>query len=170
MRYLFLIILLSFTFDSYAFKTRPLKANKRLLSCLPTNASSPGTSTTTDFGKNFGSCLGFTCNSGYSVSGSTCALADFNMVCAPFPQSPSADKNFYCSPKQYYGQVNGSIYTVPMTHTYKCPNLPTEIAQPDGSFIYLPYYLHDGKPIGNNTAQSNIPDAAVVFGCVRVGY
>lgn len=162
-----ILILISFLFSTnlYAFKAKPLRANKRIISCLPTNASTTGTSTSLDFAKTFSPCSGFACNSGFKISGSTCILAPvYNVVCATatvLGRNCTSPENFGLSSTDYSTVVwNGQTYNYVESYTYdtklNCPaNLLTGFTK--GTSMYLsgtgstttitivsiPVYLHN---------------------------
>lgn len=126
-----LVIFFLISTNAFAFKTRSLKSNKRIISCLPANASTPGTSSSSNFGKEFGSCSGFSCNSGYTVSGSNCAVAAvYNVVCTD--GQPMTNAFSVCTHSSSYMQTvryayNDGFMSWDLTRTlefkWNCPSV-----------------------------------------------
>ena len=84
MKYIFTLLALFLPINVHAIGTSTLKASKRTLSCLPANASVAGLQTSLDFGKAYGICVGYTCNSDWTASGNSCVAnaPPFNVVCS----------------------------------------------------------------------------------------
>lgn len=84
-KYIIIIFSILFQSVSCSFPTvrGMFKNPKQSISCSPTYSATPGTQTSLDYGRTFGSCSGFTCQSGYSISGSICIVNIIYQACGP---------------------------------------------------------------------------------------
>ena len=126
-----LLFLIACSNNSYSFYNQMVfKAKIKNKSCTPLNSISSGIQISTNFGKTYGLCQNFNCQSGYTSNNGAC-IPSFvpNVTCAT--QEPSLE---LCAPISEYGKSFTAIakyhnfnIIIPLNLSYNkkfyCPNL-----------------------------------------------